>query len=150
MKQVVLLIWIIIPLLVQAQNQKLNVHFSNLKSNEGKIRVALFEGKENYAKKEAVQTTVLTIENNEAVWKVDSVYEGKKYILAAFHDENDNGKLDLGMMQIPAEGYVFSNNTLAEMGPPNPDKMLFEVRKNEITIQNLTMIYFDFSIFQKK
>lgn len=150
MKRIVLLMWIIIPLFVQAQNQTLNVHFTNLKSNEGKIRVALFEGKENYAKKKAVQTTILTIENNEAVWKVDSVYEEKKYILAAFHDENDNGKLDTGMMQIPIEGYVFSNHTVAEMRPPNPDKMLFEIKKDEITTQNLRMIYFDFSIFEKE
>lgn len=147
MKRFIVLIGLITPLFIQAQSQELNVHFNNLKSNEGKIRVALFEGKENYAKKSAVKTVALVIENNKAIWKVDSVEVGKKYIITAFHDENENEKIDLGMMQIPIEGYAFSNNAPIEFGPPNPDKMLFEIEKEKITTQRLTMVYFDFSIF---
>ena len=108
------------------------MYFCNLKSNEGQIRVTLFAGKENYVKKTPVHSAVLAIENHEAVWEMDSVGTGE-YIVAAFHDENKNGKLDLGTMGIPVEGYAFSNNTKAEMGPPDPDKMLFEVKKDEST-----------------
>lgn len=134
---------------MQAQNGKLNVRFENLKSNDGKVMVALFEGKENFAKKESIQNATLAIENNCATWNVDSIAEGE-YIIVAFHDENDNEKLDLGIMGIPAEGYAFSNNTIAEMGPPNPDKMLFEVKAEETATQKLKMVYFDLSKFEKK
>lgn len=134
---------------MQAQNGKLNVRFENLKSNDGKVMVAIFEGKKNFAKKESIQNAALAIENKCAAWNVDSIVEGE-YIIAAFHDENDNEKLDLGIMGIPAEGYAFSNNTIAEMGPPNPDKMLFEVKAEETATQELKMVYFDLSKFEKK
>ncbi len=151
MKQLLLLTGTIILFAaqMQAENGKLNVRFENLKSNNGKVMVALFKGKENFAKKESIQNAALAIENNCASWNVNSIAEGK-YIIVAFHDENDNEKLELGIMGIPVEGYAFSNNTVAEMGPPNPDEMLFDVKANEITTQELKMVYFDFSKFEKR
>ncbi len=134
---------------MQAQNGKLIVSFENLKSNDGTVMVALFEGKENFSKHEATQKVALSIENNSAVWSLESLPEGK-YIIIAYHDENENQKIDLGPMGIPVEGYAFSNNTVTEMGPPNPDDMLFEVKANEMTIHELTMVYFDFTIFGQK
>lgn len=134
---------------MHAQNGKLIVRFENLKSNDRKVMASLFEGKENFTKKESTRKVTLSIENNTAVWDLDSLPEGK-YIIIAYHDENGNEKIDLGIMGIPAEGYVFSNNTVSEMGPPNPDEMLFEVKSNETTIQVLKMVYFDFSVFQNK
>lgn len=151
MKRLLLLIGTIILFAaqMQPQNGKLNVRFENLKSNEGKVMVALFEGKENLAKKESTQKAILNIENNCAYWNLDSIAEGT-YIITAFHDENDNNKLDTGIMGIPVEGYALSNNTVAKMGPPNPDEMLFEVKADETTTQELKMVYFDFSIFGTK
>lgn len=150
MKRLLLLIGTIILFVVQiqAQNGKINVRFENLKSSDGKVLVALFDGKEGFTKKTSVQIAILDIENNTAIWNLDSIAKGK-YIIVAFHDENNNKKLDLGIMGIPAEGYALSNNTVAEMGPPNPDEMLFEVKENETTTQELKMVYFDFSKFQK-
>ncbi len=130
-----------------AQKGKLIVRFENLKSNDGTVMVALFDGKDNFYKHESTQKVALSIENNSAVWNLASLPEGK-YIIIAYHDENENQKIDLGPMGIPVEGYAFSNNTVAEMGPPNPDDMLFEVKANEVTIHELTMVYFDFSLFQ--
>ena len=107
----------------------------------------LFEGKENFAKKQSTDKVTLSIENNSAIWSLESLPEGH-YIIIAYHDENENQKIDLGIMGIPAEGYAFSNNTVSEMGPPNPDQMLFEVKSDETTTQVLKMVYFDFSVLQ--
>ena len=150
MKRLLLLTTTIILFAAQmyAQNGKLIVRFENLKSNDGKVMVALFDGKESFAKHESTQTAALSIENNSAIWNMESLPEGQ-YISIAYHDENENQKIDLGIMGIPAEGYAFSNNTVSEMGPPNPDQMLFDVKSDETTTQVLKMVYFDFSVFQK-
>ena len=39
-----------------AQNGKLIVRFENLKNNDGKVMVALFDGKESFSKHESTQT----------------------------------------------------------------------------------------------
>ncbi len=41
------------------------------------------------------------------------------YALAVIHDENMNGKLDTGLLGIPAEGYGFSNDARAWFGAPS-------------------------------
>ncbi|MEQ1668750.1 MAG: DUF2141 domain-containing protein, partial [Sulfuriferula sp.] len=39
------------------------------------------------------------------------------YAIIVYHDENDNGKLDLRLGMFPKEGYGLSNN-LKPLGPP--------------------------------
>lgn len=41
------------------------------------------------------------------------------YALAVIHDENLNGKLDANWLGIPSEGYGFSNDARAALGPPS-------------------------------
>ena len=47
------------------------------------------------------------------------------YAVACFHDENGNGKLDRGLLGIPKEGTVASNQAKGFMGPPSFDKAKF-------------------------
>ncbi|HET7544033.1 MAG TPA: DUF2141 domain-containing protein [Polyangiaceae bacterium] len=41
------------------------------------------------------------------------------YGLSAFHDKNDNGKLDTNFVGMPTEDYCASNNARGFMGPPS-------------------------------
>jgi uncharacterized protein (DUF2141 family) len=49
------------------------------------------------------------------------------YAAQAFHDENDNGRLDRNMLGLPREAMGFSNNAPMRMGPPRFDAAAFEV-----------------------
>ncbi len=42
------------------------------------------------------------------------------YAIAAIHDENMNGELDVNWMRIPTEGYGFSNDAKASMKTSSP------------------------------
>jgi len=56
-------------------------------------------------------------------------FEGLKpgrYAVAAFHDENANGKVDLNFLGLPCEGYGFSRTT--PFGKPSFDDTAFELR----------------------
>jgi uncharacterized protein (DUF2141 family) len=41
------------------------------------------------------------------------------YGLSAFHDQNNNGKLDTNLLGMPTEDYCASNNARGVLGPPS-------------------------------
>jgi uncharacterized protein (DUF2141 family) len=49
-----------------------------------------------------------------------------KYAVAAFHDENGNGKLDRNSLGVPTEGYGFSNDAQGSGGPPKFAQAAFD------------------------
>lgn len=53
------------------------------------------------------------------------------YAVAAYHDENGNGKLDTGFLGIPTEGLGASNDAKGFMGPPDFDHARLEIRAGE-------------------
>ena len=69
----------------------------------------------------------------------DDVPPGR-YAVLAYHDENDNGRLDLRFGMIPVEGYGLSNNPKV-MGPPSYEDSAFEVTANEPARIELKMRY---------
>lgn len=50
-----------------------------------------------------------------------------RYAIAAFQDQDGNGKLSTNLMGLPSELFGFSNNAKASFGPPNFDSAAFEV-----------------------
>jgi uncharacterized protein (DUF2141 family) len=50
------------------------------------------------------------------------------YGLSAFHDKNNNGKLDTNFVGMPIEDYCASNNARGFMGPPSFDDAKFVYR----------------------
>lgn len=51
-----------------------------------------------------------------------------QYAVAAYHDENGNGRLDIDPTGAPTEGYGVSNNARNPVGPPEFAKAAFELR----------------------
>ena len=49
------------------------------------------------------------------------------YAAQAFHDENDNGKLDRTLLGLPKEAMGFSNDAPMRLGPPRFDAAAFVV-----------------------
>lgn len=142
MKRLKLSILLFLPLFLLAQKQTLTVTFTDIPSNDGRLMVTLFKGKEGYAQQKPYLKKSLDIDKYAAVWKLDSIPQGE-YIIAAIHDENINGKLDFSeTTRMPEEAFAFSNNAQPKMGPPNPDEMLFKIKENENAVQNIKMLFF--------
>jgi len=55
------------------------------------------------------------------------------YAIAAYHDENDNQKLDKAFTGIPTENYGFSNNARGMFGPPSLKEQLLTVKQSTAT-----------------
>ncbi len=56
-----------------------------------------------------------------------------RYAIEAFHDENDNQKIDRGFFGIPTEGMGFSNDAPMHFGPPDFDTAAIDVRHADVS-----------------
>jgi uncharacterized protein (DUF2141 family) len=87
----------------------------------------------------AVQRLWCPIAGAEASYSFDPVPAGT-YAVACFHDENKNGKLDTGLLGIPKEGTVASNQAKGFMGPPSFEAAKFRAASGALELR-LTMEY---------
>ena len=108
------------------ENQKgpytLSLEITNLNNNEGFIALELLD----YNNKRIAAISEIKIFDYKSSVIIDSIVPGK-YVVQYFHDENKNGKLDLGFFGIPKESYGNSKNVLGFMGPPKFKDMVFDL-----------------------
>ena len=71
------------------------------------------------------------IRDNKASITFDDLTPGE-YAVVAFHDENDNGKIDHNFLGMPTEALGFSNGFVAGIttGMPTWDKLKFKLDAN--------------------
>jgi uncharacterized protein (DUF2141 family) len=56
-----------------------------------------------------------------------------RYAVALLHDENGNGRADMALL-IPREGFGFSRNPAARLGPPKFGKAAFAVGDGSVSL----------------
>jgi len=105
---------------------ELTVTAKNAKSNKGNIRVVVYASKDSFLRKYDMTVDVPILQKS-GVAKVQLPKPGK-YCLAAFHDENENGELDMTFF-IPRERGGFSNQYIPKMGPPKFEPCLIDVKE---------------------
>jgi uncharacterized protein (DUF2141 family) len=114
-----------------AQSQ-LEVVVSNVKNNEGTIRVGIFRDQETFLKK-AVYGKVVNAEIERTIVLFDDMPPGK-YSVSIIHDENGNEELDTNLLGVPKEGIGFSNDARGSFGPPSFEKTTITVETGKRTI----------------
>ena len=57
-----------------------------------------------------------------------------QYAIAAYHDENGNGRLDFDPTGAPTEGYGVSNDARNPVAPPEFAKAAFELRDRNTSV----------------
>ncbi|MCW8898441.1 MAG: DUF2141 domain-containing protein [Flavobacteriales bacterium] len=125
-----------------ANTINLTVEVHELRNNKGLVQFALYnkDGSipdENFEKYYQIGKT--TIKENAAQFVFKNIPKGI-YAVNILHDENENGKIDKGLI-LPEEGIGFSNYTKIGLGnKPNFSKASIELNTdNKIAIK---VIYF--------
>jgi uncharacterized protein (DUF2141 family) len=111
-----------------ANTTTLTVEFNITKYNKGSIFFALYDSEANYMKS-AVYSTKVKVTDKKAIVVVENLAPGN-YGFSFFHDVNDNGKLNKNFLGIPKEPYGFSNNEKGTFGPPDFEKISFNVQQD--------------------
>jgi len=63
-----------------------------------------------------------------------------RYVVTAYHDENDNDEFDTNFLGLPEEGYGFSNDAPVTLGPPSFNEAAVSVR-DDVGETILSMTY---------
>jgi len=108
----------------------IHVKVLNIRNSTGTVDCALFDSPEGFpieVLRSAVNVMVIKIRKMEARCDFEDIPPGT-YALAVVHDENMNGKLDTNWLGIPTEGYGFSNDVKALLGPPSFSAASFQYK----------------------
>ncbi|MGB3587696.1 MAG: DUF2141 domain-containing protein [Tunicatimonas sp.] len=114
-------------------NQELTIEILGLSSYEGQVQIAVFTVDDDFPDKGTYQKSV-PLDPANKVQASFTLPEGD-YAVAAYHDKNENGKLDTNMVGIPKEDYGFSNDARGKMSAPPFDKAKVTVQQAAQTIQ---------------
>ena len=112
----------------------LTVTVNGAKNNSGYVVAAIFNGEKSFLKRpEAFASFRIKASHVDVGFAVKNLPSGK-YAVSAFHDENDNGKLDTDPSGNPIEVYGFSNDARGAFGPPEWAQAAFELGDQNKTI----------------
>ena len=103
----------------------LTVRIEHIRNDHGSILAALYDSEASFMQQPSARAKFKV---KAAAGTVEYVFHdlpAGKYALSAFHDENDNGKLDKNFVGYPREGYGFSNGARASGGPPGFSQAAF-------------------------
>ncbi len=126
-------------MILQGQTGDIKINVSDLRNNNGKCIIYIFNSKEGFPTKpeKAIKTISGKIIQNRCVANVADLKPGE-YAVAVVHDENSNDKIDTNFLGIPREGMGSSNNPRS-FGPPSFNDARFnytgEGKSLEITIK---------------
>ena len=113
----------------------LTVKLVDLRNDSGRVACELFSGPRGYPTepKLALQRVSSPILSRQATCVFTELVPGA-YAVAAFHDENGNGKLDTNFLGIPTEGVAASNDARGSFGPPAFDKAKLTIGTEDLAI----------------
>lgn len=115
----------------------IELNISNLKNNEGKVIAGLYDSQGKWLDT-AFKTAKANIDNKGARIIFENIPAGT-YAVSAFHDEDNDGELDMVMGFYPSEDYTCSNNAKGRFGPPKWEDAKFTITASENILQNVKM-----------
>ncbi|CCQ74200.1 DUF2141 domain-containing protein [Magnetospira sp. QH-2] len=94
----------------------LEVRVEKMENTEGRVVVALFTDAKSFLEKALIDQAV-AIDGDQAVARFEGLAPGT-YAVSAYHDINDNDRLDRNFLGLPLEPYAFSNQAPVNLAPP--------------------------------
>lgn len=121
-----------IPLIAAAHAGDLTVVVDNIKSEQGNIRIALFNSAKDFPKLITSGQT-MAAKTGSVSFAFKDIPVGQ-YAFSAFHDLNGNEKLDTNFVGKPVEPYGFSRDARGTFGPPSFEEAVIQIDENPKTI----------------
>jgi len=115
---------------------RLVVEVTGFENDDGTAGVALWNGPEGFPEgvSHAIATAWVKVDHRAATVTFSGVQPGT-YAVTAFHDANDNRKLDKRWFGLPKEAWGVSNNARPHLRAPRFDEASFQVSGAEQTIE---------------
>ena len=96
----------------------LEITVEGVRNAKGTVRLVLHDKPEKFPRGKATAHLDLAARKGTVRGVLSGLAAGT-YGLSLLHDENDNGRMDSNFIGLPKEGYGFSNDARATLGPPS-------------------------------
>jgi uncharacterized protein (DUF2141 family) len=116
----------------QAKAAVLTVAVEGVHAGPGAIRVALYANADSFRHEDRALRVLSVPADSAAVSVAFADIPAGRYAVLAYHDANDNKKLDLVMGMFPDEGWGLSNAPTV-IGPPRFEPSAFDVGERTTT-----------------
>lgn len=126
------LIFSILLCVTAAEATDLTVVVSNIKSAQGKVRVALYNSAQGFPDQSCLWCQLLPARVGGVKVVFIDLPPGD-YAVSAYHDINNNAKLDTNFAGVPIEPYGFSRETRGIFGLPSFAKASFAIGVQSMT-----------------
>lgn len=113
-------------MMVEAAAARLDVRVEAVQSEQGNVRVVLYDKAEGFRKEKHSRAAQSVPAAKGHVSAAFANLPAGRYAVIAYHDEDGNGKLNLRLGMFPSEGYGLSNNPKIS-GPPKFADAAFEL-----------------------
>ena len=117
----------------RVQTLDLTVVVKDLRSDQGRIEVALWRDPKGFIDPDAAVAKLAVAPDDGKAHVVFLDLPPGDYALASYHDENGNGKFDKTFIGWPDEGFGFSNGARIKLGPPSFKEAAISLRPNAKT-----------------
>ena len=121
----------------ESQFGKIEVIIDNLESNDGIVRLHLYDKSKAEFFPKTPRKAFVRKENKPTDKKVRFVIDSLpfgEYAITTHHDENNNRKIDKNFLGLPNEGWGISNNPTVVLALPDFEEAKVVLNKNTITI----------------
>jgi uncharacterized protein (DUF2141 family) len=103
--------------MARADAANLTVELQGAGPGGGRMLAALYAAPEAWMKDGKAVAAQTVVKTDKVVMVFADLAPGR-YAVSAFHDANDNGKLDTNPAGLPTEKYGFSRDAAGHFGPP--------------------------------
>ena len=115
----------------------LTVQTSGFSSSQGSVYIAVYREKDEFPVfGKQFKGKIVAIDGKTTKVVFNDLPTGK-YAIAAYHDKNNNKKLDKNQLGIPQENYGFSNNARRTFSAPSFEEASFMVSTHKTININL-------------
>lgn len=112
---------------MEGEDQGLRIRVTGASNDSGAMRIALYATTETFNDPErSIGAVSVEIIDQIAIWRIPTDGLPKRIAVAAFHDENADGRLNRSGLGVPTERYGFSNNARGLIGPPRFEEAAVE------------------------
>jgi uncharacterized protein (DUF2141 family) len=115
---------------------QLTVHVTGIRSGDGRVRAGIFDSGDGFPLRvdDVAIKADAPIKDGEALIVFNDLPRGT-YAVVAYHDENDNGRLDRNRLGKPREGAGIYRRPRSRFPPPRFRNSSFEFRGTDSTIR---------------
>ena len=120
-----------IPNDINQETTNIQLLVSGFNNTNGQLAIAIFNNSNSFASEsETYMDSTLTVTDDEMTILIEDINPGT-YAISIFHDENENGELDVNWIGMPQEGFGFSNNPSIGFSAPTYDECNFTIEENQ-------------------